>query len=125
MKKKKATDFKICHQYEIWFADLPVLVGNHIIYGKRPVIIVSNDNSNEHSPLVTAVPLTTQIQKRQRPTHVLIYGEVGLRQTSRALCEQPISLDKFRLLERVGEVNNWFTRSSIRHALLVQLGLTA
>lgn len=61
--------------------------------GYRPCIIVSNEKANEHSPIVTAVPLTTAHKKRL-PTHALvrINGKMSL-----ALCEQIYSISKDRI----------------------------
>ena len=110
-------------QFEIWFADLPA-VGGSIQSGTRPVVIVSNDVANRFSPVITAVPLTSNLHKTALPTHVLL-REPGLTSPSLALCEQILSVDKSCLVKRIGSVESSFARLALRHALLVQLNLAA
>ena len=109
-------------QYDIWMADIPAMENSHIQYGRRPVVIVSNDAANAHSPVLTVVPLTTQMHKHHLPTHVYLAGQ-GLNRASIALCEQVMALDKARLLWRIGIVYKPFDRLSLNHALAVQLGI--
>lgn len=58
-RKGNYMDKKIAiHTMELWLANLPVTPG-HVQHGTRPVVIVSNDVANNFSPIVTAVPLTS------------------------------------------------------------------
>lgn len=77
---------------QIWFYRPSVERPGHIQKGPRPVIIVSNDTMNEHSPIVLAVPCTSQL-KRNYPTHVLFVMNNGV---SVALTEQagPVCADE-------------------------------
>ena len=77
---------------QVWFYRPSVERPGHIQKGPRPVIIVSNDIMNQHSPIVLAVPCTTQI-KRNYPTHVLFVMNNGV---SVALAEQagPVCVDE-------------------------------
>ena len=119
---KPTTTSLAVNQYDIWLADIPALKDSHIQYGRRPVVIVSNDAANAHSPVITVVPLTTQMHKHHLPTHVYLAGQ-GLNRASIALCEQVMALDKARLLWRIGIVYKAFDRLSLNHALAVQLGI--
>ena len=110
-------------QFEIWLASLPA-VGGSVQSGMRPVVIVSNNAANKFSPVITAVPLTSNLRKTVLPTHVLL-RESGLKSPSLALCEQILSVDKSCLVKCIGSVENLFVRLAIRHALLVQLDLAA
>lgn len=110
-------------RYEIWMAKLPPDANSHVQQGYRPVVIVSNDKANCYSPVVTVVPLTSQV-KKPLPSHVLL-REQGLNKTSTALCEQVMSLDISRLTHRIGYVYNSFDRLALCHALSVQLGMAA
>ena len=110
--------------FEIWMANIPVRKNSHVQHGIRPVVIVSNNAANVHSPVVTVVPLTTKLQKCHLPTHVLLQ-EQGLNRSSLALCEQILSLDKTCLIRRIGFVYKGFDRFAIHHALAVQLGMAA
>lgn len=61
------------HTMELWLANLPVTPG-HVQHGTRPVVIVSNDVANNFSPIVTAVPLTSNRKAATLPTHVCLRG---------------------------------------------------
>jgi len=41
----------VVKQYEIWLGDLPAPKGEHVQSGHRPLLIISNDTANEHSPV--------------------------------------------------------------------------
>ena len=110
-------------RFEIWLADLPRNENSSVQQGTRPVIIISNDIANQHSPVVTIVPLTTKSKKPMR-THVNLFNE-GLTSVSLALCEQITSLDKSRMVKRIGYVHNAFDQVAICHAIRIQLGMTA
>lgn len=108
-------------KFDLWIADLPSPVsGNHVISGKRPIIVVANDAKE---PLVSVVPLTTNLDKPQKATHVLIRSKY-LRTQSRALCEQVLTLDKALLTQHIGSIEDDFERRSLHHALEVHFGLT-
>ena len=112
------------HQFEIWFARLPMREDSHVQGGRRPVIIVSNDAANKYSPTVTIVPLTSKVRKRCLPTHVSLCV-AGLPVRSLALCEQLTVIDKRQLANRVGMVSDLDDRAAINRAMAVQLGMTA
>lgn len=113
-----------CKNMELWWAELPTVPGSHVQHGHRPVVVVSNDFANANSPVVTVVPLTSKTHKVTLPTHVLLCG-YGLNCNSIACCEQVMALDKSRIIRRFGQVTGWFDQLAIRHALTVQLNLTA
>ena len=83
---------KIIKRGQVWFYKPSVERPGHIQKGPRPVIIVSNDIMNQHSPVVLAVPCTSQL-RRNYPTHVLFVMNNGV---SVALTEQagPVCVDE-------------------------------
>ena len=109
-------------QYDIWTADIPTLQNSHVQYGRRPVVIVSNNSANDHSPVITVIPLTSRLHKCHLPTHVYLEGQ-GLEHGSIALCEQVMALGKIHLLRRIGVVYKPFDRVALRHALAIHLGI--
>ena len=111
-------------KYDIWFADLPTTPGSHVQSGMRPVIVVSNDTANRYSPLVSIIPLTSALKRADIPTHTVIHSRF-LRCPSMALCEQIMTIDKSRLMDRMGAVECLHERLAIRHCMQVQLGLVA
>ena len=91
-----------CTRLELWLVDLPKPSDDtHVQYGVRPAIVISNDAANENSPAVTVIPLTSNRKKGQLPTHVFI-SNPGLSCSSIALCEQIHSLDKGRMIKKLG-----------------------
>ena len=76
--------------------------------GSRPVVIIQNNVGNLHSPTVEVVPVTSRIYKaRYMPTHVYVRaeGENGLVKDSVLLAEQAVTINKERLLHRIGRLN--------------------
>ena len=111
-------------QYEVWVAYLPTVKGSHVQGGCRPVVVVSNDMANTHSPVITIVPLTSNLHKNPLPTHVMLSAE-GLPTVSIALCEQITAVDKPLLSHCIGYIGEESVRAKLSRALAVQLGMTA
>lgn len=109
---------------EIYYAKLPIHVNSRIQQGIRPVLIVSNDKNNYFSTVISVIPLTSSEAKHNLPTHVNIIG-YGLSKPSIALCEQIMPLDKNRLLEKVGEINDQELHYSIQRAMMIQLNMAS
>lgn len=92
--------------------------------GLRPVVLVSNNLANRHSPVVVIVSLSSQIYKKKRlPVHCLLKAsETGLKCDSLALCEQPLSIGKSQLLNYVCSLDDE-CMSRIDDCLRIQLCL--
>lgn len=115
------SDQTIC-KYDIWLADLPALPESHVQCGMRPVIVVSNDTANRYSPLITIIPLTTNLARADIPTHTVIRSRF-LNGPSMALCEQIMTIDKTLLKNRMGALEHLHERLAIHHCVQVQLDL--
>ena len=114
-----------CTRLELWLVDLPKPSDDtHVQYGVRPAIVISNDAANENSPAITVIPLTSNRKKGQLPTHVFI-SNPGLSRSSIALCEQIHTLDKSRMIKKLGQITNPFTIRAVEYGLAVQLGLVS
>ena len=97
---------------DIFYADLSPVVGSEQ-GGIRPVLIVQNDTGNKHSPTVIAAAITSQTGKARLPTHInIVGGSVGLSKDSVILLEQVRTIDKKRLREHMGRLDD-------KHMLLV------
>ena len=91
---------------EIYYADLSPVVGSEQ-GGIRPVLIVQNDVGNKYSPTVIAAAITSQQDKSNLPTHInLSAGGSGLLKDSIVLLEQVRTIDKTRLKEKMGTLDN-------------------
>ena len=85
---------------QIYMADLNPVIGSEQ-GGIRPVVIIQNDRGNYFSPTVIVAAITGQV-KKELPTHTKI-KTTGLPKESTALLEQIRTVDKTRLLEKIGE----------------------
>lgn len=106
---------------ELYYADLSPVVGSEQ-GGIRPVLVVQNDVGNKYSPTVIAAAITSQMNKAKLPTHIEISAdEFGLNKDSVVLLEQIRTIDKKRLKDRIGELDDDLM-NKINQALLVSLG---
>ena len=84
--------------------------------GVRAVIIAQNNMGNLHAPTVEIIPLSSRINKaRHLPTHVLVKADRSnnLKSDSIALAEQTSTIDKTKLIRRIG---------MLTHEVLVAIG---
>ena len=90
---------------EIYLANLSPSVGSEQS-GIRPVLIIQNDVGNKYSPTLIALAITSKI-KKNIPTHINIDGEkYGLEKNSTILAEQIRTIDKSRIIKKIGVVDN-------------------
>ena len=101
---------------DIYYADLSPVVGSEQ-GGMRPVLIIQNDTGNRHSPTVIAAAITSQTGKANLPTR-----SCGLTRDSVILLEQVRTLDKSRLRERMGRLDEP-AMHQVDNAIAVSFGL--
>lgn len=107
---------------DMYYADLSPVIGSEQ-GGVRPVLIIQNDVGNKFSPTVIAAAITSQTSKSRLPTHIDINSnEFGLMKDSVILAEQVRTIDKSRLLEKIGQVDE-VTMKKVNQALGVSFGL--
>lgn len=107
---------------EIYYADLSPVVGSEQ-GGMRPVLIVQNDVGNKFSPTVIAAAITSQRDKAQLPTHIQLSSQsCGLSKDSVVLLEQVRTIDKKRLKEKMGRIED-AAMGEIDRALTISFGL--
>ena len=112
----------IVRRGEIYYADLSPVVGSEQ-GGMRPVLIVQNDVGNRYSPTVIAAAITSQQNKARLPTHIEIEARTyGLSKNSIVLLEQLRTLDKRRLRERMGCLDEK-AMQRVDGAIAISLGL--
>ena len=110
------------HRGDIYYADLSPVVGSEQ-GGVRPVLIIQNDMGNRHSPTVIAAAITSQLNKAKLPTHIeLLDPHCGLTKDSVVLLEQIRTLDKKRLRERMGRLDEEMMEQ-VETAIAVSFGL--
>lgn len=107
---------------EIYYADLSPVIGSEQ-GGTRPVLIVQNDVGNKFSPTVIAAAITSQKDKSALPTHIEVNAQsCGLAKDSVVLLEQVRTIDKRRLKEKMGSLDNT-DMGKVNQALGVSLGI--
>lgn len=108
---------------DIYYADLSPVIGSEQ-GGVRPVLVVQNDVGNRYSPTVIAAAITSQINKAKMPTHIEIDArEYGLSRDSVVLLEQVRTIDKKRLKEKIGHLDDRMMQS-VNTALEISFGLS-
>jgi mRNA interferase MazF len=107
---------------DIYYADLSPVVGSEQ-GGMRPVLIVQNDVGNRFSPTVIAAAITSQKDKARLPTHIQLNSlGSGLARDSIVLLEQIRTIDKKRLKEHMGRLDEQ-SMGQVNEALQISFGL--
>jgi mRNA interferase MazF len=107
---------------DIYYADLSPVIGSEQ-GGLRPVLIVQNDIGNRYSPTVIAAAITSRMTKSKLPTHIdLTADNVGLAKDSVILLEQIRTIDKTRLKEKMGHLDDTLMQN-VNNAITVSFGL--
>ena len=108
---------------DIYYADLSPVVGSEQ-GGMRPVLIIQNDVGNRYSPTVIAAAITSRMGKTKLPTHIDVYADkVGLTKDSVILLEQVRTLDKKRLGEKMGHLDD-AVMNEVNNAISISFGLS-
>ena len=108
---------------DIFYADLNPVVGSEQ-GGRRPVLIISNDIGNTHSPTVVIVPITSRVHtKAKLPTHTEVDSFEGLDKNSLILAEQIRTIDKRRLENYIGRLPESIM-PKLNHSLAASIDLT-
>ncbi len=119
-----------CKRGDIFYADLSPVVGSEQ-GGLRPVLIIQNDVGNRYSPTVIAAAITSRTGKTKLPTHIdvtagatsSVGGEsTGLSRDSVILLEQVRTIDKRRLREKMGHLDE-AVMDRVNAAIAVSFGL--
>lgn len=90
----------------------------------RPALIVQNDIANQYSPITILAAITSKFDIPPYPTEVIMETwESGLSQRSSVLLNQVRSVDRQRLVKRVGHASPE-TMQRVDRAVQISLGLT-
>jgi mRNA interferase MazF len=94
--------------------------------GKRPAIVIQNDLLNRSNLNTTVVTLLTSNEKLAKvPGNVLLKkGTANLPRTSIVVVSQMATVDKQRLLDKIGTLERQFIEEIIRGCqMVISLGL--
>lgn len=107
---------------DIYYADLSPVIGSEQ-GGVRPVLVIQNDVGNKHSPTIIVAAITSQINKAKLPTHIEIKaGDYGVSKDSVILLEQIRTIDKKRLKEKTGHLNE-VLMAKVDYGINISVGL--
>ena len=104
----------------IFWAAAPEETNSSVQGGTRPVLVVSNNMNNMHSPVVTVVSLTSQT-KPDLPVHVVIPAVSG-EGINTILCEQIKTIPKEHLKRYCGLLTEEVMQQ-VEKALATHLGI--
>lgn len=107
---------------EVYLVNFDPAVGSEI-KKTRPALVLQNDIGNQYSSVTIVAAITSQFEELLYPTEVFINApEGGLPRDSVVLLNQIRSIDKQRLVQRMGIVNR-STLEKISRAIEISLGL--
>ena len=112
---------RIIKRGDIYYAELNPVIGSEQ-GGTRPVLIISNDTGNRHSPTVIVAAITSKKSKSDLPTHFYLNGIEELPANSIILLEQIRTIDKKRLREHLTQLNECYMEE-ITTPLLISIGV--
>ena len=109
---------------EVYWAQLDPTIGAEI-KKTRPILIVSNDQNNQFSELITVLPITSKV-KVVRPFEVqLTEGQGGLKEAGKVKVNQIRTVDKRRLLGTpLGPRLNGKVMDQVAQALKIHLAIS-
>lgn len=106
---------------EIYLVTFDPTVGHEI--KTRPALVIQNDISNRYSPITMVAAISSQFSDPSHPREVLLDGpRTGLEVRSAVILNQIRSVDRNRLIKRLGSVDPG-TMHKVDEALKVSLGL--
>lgn len=89
----------------------------------RPALVLQNDTGNRYSRITIVAAITSQFDEPLYPTEVLVQAKAGgLMADSVVVLNQIRSIDKLRLVRRLGAVN-LETMEKVDRAIQISLGL--
>jgi len=107
---------------DVYYADLSPVIGSEQ-GGVRPVLVLQNNVGNKYSPTIIISAITSQINKSKLPTHIEINAtDFGLSKDSVVLLEQIRTIDKKRLREKIGHLNE-DVMHQVNEALQISFGM--
>lgn len=109
---------------DLFYADLSPVVGSEQ-GGIRPVLVVQNDIGNKYSPTIIIAAITSQMNKAKLPTHIEIRADrFGLSKDSVILLEQIRTIDRKRLREKIGKLDE-ASMEKVDDAIRISLAVDA
>jgi mRNA interferase MazF len=107
---------------EVYLVNFDPTLGSEI-KKKRPALVLQNDVANRYSPITIVAAITSRFEEPVYPTEVFVEPpEGGLSVESVVLLNQIRSIDKQRLVKRLGTLRPE-TMEKVDQAIEISLGL--
>jgi mRNA interferase MazF len=107
---------------EIYLVNFDPTIG-HEIRKTRPALVIQNDVSNQYSPITVVAAISSQFSDPPFPREVIIEAhESGLDKRSAVIVNQIRSVDRQRLIKRVGKLSSR-SLARVNESILISLGL--
>ena len=109
--------------FDIFYADLSKNTVKCEQGGIRPVVVMQNNTGNRYSPTIIVLPITSELKKVNMPTHCLLRKthDNGLSTDSMVLAEQVRVIDKSRLREKIGHINEVKDQNNVINVYLANI----
>lgn len=88
----------------------------------RPAVVVSNDINNEHSPILSIAPITSNVTRVYSFEVEIAAGTANLSSRSKVMVNQTRAIDKIRLGEHIGRLPDRLMQQ-VKEALKLHYGL--
>ena len=109
---------------EVYLVNFDPVIGSEI-RKTRPALILQNDVANRHSPVTIVAAISSQFEEPLYPTEVLLRaGEGGATKNSVVLLNQIRTIDKRRIVRRLGAIRADIM-SRVERAIQISLGIIA
>ena len=111
------------NMFDIYYADLKRNSYYSEQGGIRPVIVIQNDIGNQHSPTSIVLPITSEIKKENQPTHCILHKtkKNGLKMDSMVMAEQIRVIDKSRLKDKIGYLDDLNEQNEVINAYMANI----
>ena len=109
-------------RFEIYLYDLGIMPGS-IQQGKRPVLIVQDDQFNKNSPTTIVAAFTSAVKKEYLPSHIFVGERFGLTKPSMVLLEQVRTINQNDLGDYIGTIDDRKLVKVLTNALKKTLGM--
>jgi len=123
-KRARQTGQKVAHpsRGDIFLVNFDPTVGSEI-RKTRPALVIQNDIANQYSPITIVAAISSKFGDPPYPTEVVMEPDAsGLALKSAALLNQIRSVDRQRLIKRIGQADAE-TMQRVDQAILISLGL--
>ena len=92
--------------------------------GRRPVLVLQNNDGNLYCPTLIIAPITTRLKKLNQPTHCYFEKVRGLPEPSMVSLEQIKTIDKCRIERYLGKMTSeqmMLVEDAIRESLGMEI----